>query len=433
MGHEGSGSYRSLQKRLDSFPQGAPASETLFKILEVLFSEKEALLVSKLPLVPFTVKDASKLWKMSEEESFKVLDELADKGLLFDSYKNDEHSYVLAPTMAGFFEFSLMRTDGKFDRKILSELYHEYINVEEDFMHDVFTLDPPVARVFVHEDQLPKERELVILDYERAVKVIESAGCITVGTCYCRHKMEHMGKACNMPQDVCLTFNGSARTLSKHGIAKEISKEEAMKILNRVRELGLVQIGDNVQDSVNWICNCCGCCCEAILGYKRLGYMPKLNSNFQPEILEKDCIGCGVCVEKCPVDAIRLEDKKAVVDIDVCFGCGVCARFCPSKAIEMERREKTKFVPKDSMERIVINAIERGKLQNFLFKNQELWTVNSMRRFLKILFSLPPAKWAMANQQLRSRFLTSYAMRMYKKKPEMFGGKEPDYSHPELD
>jgi Pyruvate/2-oxoacid:ferredoxin oxidoreductase delta subunit len=433
MGHEGFGSYRSLQKRLDSFPQGAPPSETLFKILEVLFSEEEALLVSKLPLVPFTVSDASKLWKIDKKETFKILDGLADKGLLFDSDKEGVHQYILAPTMAGFFEFSLMRTDGKFDRKVLSELYHQYINVEEGFVNDVFTLDPPVARVLVHEDQLPKERELVILDYERAVKIIETAGCITVGTCYCRHKMEHMGKACDMPQDVCLTFNGSARTLSKHGIAKEISKEEAMKILKKVRELGLVQIGDNVQDNVNWICNCCSCCCEAILGYKRLGYIPKINSNFQPEIKVSDCTGCGVCVKKCPVDAIRLEKGKAEVDVDACFGCGVCSRFCPSSAIEMIRREKTKFVPKDSMERIVINAIERNKLQNFLFKNQELWTVNSMRRFLKIIFSPPPAKWALANDQLRSRFLNSYMRRMYKKNPSLFGGKEPDYSHPELD
>jgi Pyruvate/2-oxoacid:ferredoxin oxidoreductase delta subunit len=418
---------------LDRFSQGAPASDALFKILEVLFSEEEALLVSKLPLVPFTVSDASKLWKMDKKETFRILNGLADKGLLFDSDKEGEHQYILAPTMAGFFEFSLMRTDGKFDRKVLSELYHQYINVEEDFVNDVFTLDPPVARVLVHEDQLPKERELVILDYERAVKIIETAGCITVGTCYCRHKMEHMGKACDMPQDVCLTFNGSARTLSKHGIAKEISKEEAMKILKKVRELGLVQIGANVQDNVNWICNCCSCCCEAILGYKRLGYIPKINSNFQPEIKVSDCTGCGVCVKKCPVDAIRLEKGKAEVDVDVCFGCGVCSRFCPSSAIEMIRREKTRFVPKDSMERIVINAIERNKLQNFLFKNQELWTVNSMRRFLKILFSLPPAKWALANDQLRSRFLNSYMRRMYKKNPSLFGGKEPDYSHPELD
>jgi len=432
MGHKTSGSYSNLQKRLNRATQGAPASEALFRILEVLFSEEEAELVSKLPLVPFSIDDAAKVWKMDKKESFKILDGLADKGILFDSEKDETHYYMLAPTMAGFFEFSLMRTDGKFDRKVLSELYYQYINVEEDFLHEVLNIDPPIDRVFVHEDQLP-DRELVILDYERATKVIETASCITVGTCYCRHKMEHMGKACDMPQDVCLTFNGSAKTLSKHGIAKEISKEEAMEILKKVRDLGLVQIGDNVQQGVNWICNCCSCCCEAILGYKRLGYMPKVNSNFQPEIRVSDCVGCGVCVEKCPVDAIRMEGKKAVVDVDVCFGCGVCSRFCSSDAIKMTRREKTRFIPKDSMERIVINAIDKNRLQNYLFKNQELWTYTSMRRFLKILLGLPPMKWAGANQQLRSKFLTSYARRMYKKKPSIFGYKEPDYSHPELD
>ncbi len=430
MGHQTSASFFKLQKRLDLSTQGAPASDTLFKILEVLFSEEEAELVSKLPLVPFSVDEAAKLWKMNGEDTFKILDGLSDKGILFDSEREEGHFYFLAPTMAGFFEFSLMRTDGKFDRKVLSELYYQYINVEEDFLHQVLAIEPPIDRVFVHEDQVG--RELVILDYEKATEVIDSASCITVGTCYCRHKMEHLGKACDYPQDVCLTFNGSAKTLSKHGIAKEISKEEARKILDHVREIGLVQIGDNVQTGVNWICNCCSCCCEAIQGYKRLGYMPKVNSNFQPEIKATNCTGCGICAGRCPVDAIAIKEGKAVVDIGICFGCGVCSRFCPGSAIEMVRRETTRFVPKDSMERIVMNAIESGKLQNYLFKNQDLWTYDSMRKFIGVLLGLPPAKWALANDQLRSRFLTSYARRMYKKDPSMFGNREPDYSHPEL-
>jgi ferredoxin len=430
MGHKDSASYRDLQKRLDLSTQGAPASETLFKILEVLFTEEEAELVSKLPLVPFTTKDAASIWKTDEKDAFEILDELADKGILFDSENKGKHYYRMAPTMAGFFEFSLMRTDGKFDSKVLSELYHQYINVEEDFLHEVLSIDPTIARIFVHENQL--ERELVILDYEKATRVIDTASCITVGTCYCRHKAEHLGKACDMPQDVCLTFNGAAKTLSKHGIAREISKEEAKEILNEVRELGLVQVGDNVQDGVNWICNCCSCCCEAIQAYRRLGYMPKVNSNFQPSIGDI-CTACGVCVNKCPVDAITLAGNKAKVDIETCFGCGVCSRFCPSDAIEMVRREKTRFVPKDGMERIVMNAIDQGKLQNYLFKNQDLWTHEFMRKFLGLILRLPPAKWTLANRQLRSRFLTSYARKMFRKDPSLFNYIEPDYSHPEMD
>jgi Pyruvate/2-oxoacid:ferredoxin oxidoreductase delta subunit len=432
MGHQTSKSYLKLQERLDRSTQGAPASDTLFRILEVIFSDEEAELVSKLPLVPFSTEVASKLWNMDEKGAFAVLDTLADKGILFDSDMNGIHQYMLAPTMAGFFEFSLMRTDGKFDRKVLSELYYEYINVEEEFLHQVLAITPPIERVFVHEDLVRQDNELVILDYERATKVIETASCITVGTCYCRHKAEHVGRSCDNPQDVCLTFNGAARTLSRHGIAREITKKEAMDILKRVRELGLVQIGDNVQTGVNWICNCCSCCCEAIQGYKRLGYMPKVNSDFKPEMDLVKCTGCGMCVKRCPVDAIILKNDKAIVDVDVCFGCGVCSRFCPTESVDMVRRDITRFIPKDSMERIVLNAIESGKLQNFLFNDQELWTYGAMRRFIGIMLKLPPAKWALANRQLRSRFLTSYARRMYQKNPSLFGNIEPDYSHPEL-
>ena len=127
MGHTTKKSYLNLQQRLDKSTQGAPSSEALFKILEILFSEQEAKLVSVLPLNLFTAKKASKLWKKDIKEAQEILDELAGKGLLMDLDNKGQQVYVLAPTMAGFFEFSLMRTDGKFDRKILSELYYQLL------------------------------------------------------------------------------------------------------------------------------------------------------------------------------------------------------------------------------------------------------------------------------------------------------------------
>ena len=160
-----------------------------------------------MPIKPFTVKIASKRWKKSTKEAKQILNTLADKGLLLDIFNGKEQTYVLPPTMTGFFEFSLMRTDGKFDRKVLSELFHQYINVESGFLNEVMAVDPSLARVLVHECSLQEKHKSEILDYERASKIIETATCITVGTCYCRHKMEHKGLACNMPQDVCLTFN----------------------------------------------------------------------------------------------------------------------------------------------------------------------------------------------------------------------------------
>ncbi len=405
MGHITSKNYLSLQKRLDMNAQGAPASESLYKILEILFSAEEAEKVSLLPIMPFGVGEAAKRWKLSEKETEKILMELASKGLLLDMNNNGAQIYVLAPTMAGFFEFALMRTDGRFDRKVLSELFYNYINEEDDFVEKVLMQKTPIARTMVHEKTIQVKDQSEVLDYERATHIINSASCITVGTCYCRHKMEHIGKACAAPQDVCLTFNTAAESLIKHKIARQISKEEAMAVLDKCVDYGLVQIGDNVQNEVNWMCNCCGCCCEAIQAYKKIGYRRKINSNFFALVNSEKCVACGICASKCPVEAIKIINNKAVVDEDICIGCGVCERRCGAKAITIERRKKLMMVPLDSFERCVINAIETNKLQNYIFDNYGLWTNELLRHLVGILFKLSPAKFLIANRQLKSQFL----------------------------
>ena len=46
------------------------------------------------------------------------------------------------------------------------------------------------------------------------------------------------------------------------------------------------------------------------------------------------CTGCNACVEVCPVDAMKIEDGKAVVTDD-CVDCGACAGQCPVEAISL--------------------------------------------------------------------------------------------------
>ena len=131
--------YRRLTERLNRFPQGAPPSKLLTKILMVLFKEKDAERVSLLPIRPFTARRAARIWQVSNSVSRKILDGLAQKALLVDFEVAGEMHYVLPPPMAGFFEFSMMRVRDDIDQKLLGELFFEYLNVEEDFVRELFT------------------------------------------------------------------------------------------------------------------------------------------------------------------------------------------------------------------------------------------------------------------------------------------------------
>ena len=187
--------YTALVERLNRFPQGAPPSELLYKILQLLFTEREASLVALLPIKPFTVADASRAWRMPVAAAQQVLDTLADRAILLDIDDHGQQRYVLPPPMAGFFEFSMMRVRGDIDQHMLAELFYQYMNVEEDFIKALFTRgETQLGRVFVHEPAVPDGLALHVLDYERASHIVQERHARSAsGTCYCRHKMAHVG------------------------------------------------------------------------------------------------------------------------------------------------------------------------------------------------------------------------------------------------
>lgn len=419
-------SYSNLAARLNRFPQGAPPTGLLFKILKVLFSEDEAQMVSLLPIKPFTALQASQIWKTDLNTTQKTLDCLADRGLLVDIEQDDHQIYALPPPMAGFFEFSLMRIRNDIDQKALSELFYQYLNVEEDFIKALFTQgETQLGRVFVNEPALSGENSLHVLDYERASEVIKTAKHIAVGICYCRHKMEHLGKNCNAPLDICMTFNNSAASLSKHGIARKIDAVECMDLLHQAYDHNLVQFGENVREQVNFICNCCGCCCEAMIAARKFAILnPVHTTNFIPEIIESNCTGCGKCVMVCPVESMSMVSandpkqknrKKAQLDEETCLGCGVCVRACSHQSLILKSRAKKVITPLNGTHKAVIMAIERGKLQHLLFDNRVLWSHRALAAVFGVLLKLPPIKQAMASTQIKSRYFEQLIQRKMKR------------------
>jgi ferredoxin len=408
--------YSELVERLNRFPQGAPPSDTLYKILQILFSEREAQLVALLPIKPFTAEKASQVWKMDLTETRKVLDELSSRAILVDVEREGKTTYTLPPPMAGFFEFSMMRLRGDIDQKVLGELFYQYMNVEEEFIRQLFVRgETQLGRIFVHESSLSMENALHVLDYERASEVIRTASHRGVGVCYCRHKMMHLGRNCDAPMEICMSFNSTAQSLTGHGYAHTVDVSEGMDLLQQAYEKNLVQFGENVREGVNFICNCCGCCCEAMIAARKFGILnPVHTSNFLPVISEEDCNGCGKCVSACPIEAMTLVStndphhpkmKKAKVDEEACLGCGVCMRTCSHDALSLRSRPQRVITPVNSVHRVVMMAIERGDLQNLIFDNYVLWNHRALAAVMGVVLQLPPIKQVLVSQQLKSRYL----------------------------
>jgi ferredoxin len=196
-----------------------------------------------------------------------------------------------------------------------------------------------------------------------------------------------------------------------------------MNLLNKAYDHGLVQFGDNVKNGVNFICNCCGCCCEAMIATRRFAILnPVHTTNFIPRIDSKKCSGCGKCTDACPVEAMTLvsannphkpKARKAVLNEEICLGCGVCVRACTTDALRLESRKERVITPVNSVHRVVLMAIERGKFQNLVFDNHALVSHRAMAAILGAILKMPPVKQIMASKQMKSKYLETLLKRVY--------------------
>lgn len=425
--------HERLRQRLDQGVIGAPAHKALYEILGLLFSAEEAEIAARMPFGFSSTRKLARLWGKDEGTLQAKLDGMADKGLLFDLQRKGRSYWYLNPLVIGFFEFTMMRIRTEVDQKALAHRMWEYMFEDPSmaFMREVGPKgETQLFRPLVHEEALP-ESYVEVLDHERASHLVHEAGAWTVGLCHCRHVAMHRGKPCvkavgrGEPMEVCLSFGDPARYFARRGMGRAIDESEAMDILHRAKAAGLVQLGDNVQRRPTFLCNCCSCCCELLEGYRRLKDTPFLQtSNYIPTVQHDACTRCGACVKACPVQALTLEEipgvdaasvsgpgkkrltHKVVLDQEFCLGCGVCATTCQKNAIPMTPRSRRVHTPETTIERVMTMALERGKLQNLIFDQPDHKGHEVMRRFFKVLLSLPPSKRLLANQQLKSRFVS---------------------------
>ena len=353
---------RHLQKRLHKNPVGLPEHPSVFEILSILFTEREAVVGSKFPLGLVTIEELQNATGVNREELEGILKGMMKKGLVVNAMKNDQVRYLLSPGLTGFFEFTFMRTNESLPMKRLAELMSTYRNTPE-FVQEFFAPGTSRGRTYLYSDALPQVKSEV-LSFQKASEHIKIAGRGSLTKCYCRHEAWHLGKNCSAPiDDICMSLGNASDFLVKEGFARRASVDELLETLKRAEDLGLVHIGDNVLEQTTFICNCCGCCCGFLQGItlhhlKHAVTTTHLIATLDPE----ECNGCEVCVDHCQIKGIRMEGDYPIVDEEFCLGCGVCAHFCASGAMKMMEREKKVIPPRTYKELMVRLMKEKGRI-----------------------------------------------------------------------
>ena len=338
--------YRELQQHLDEFAVGFPATESgvEIRILRHLFSPDEAKLATILDDKYETLEavyERAKDLVSSPVELKKILDKMVSKGSIHFKKVEGERHYANAHLIIGMFEYQL----DKLTKEFLED-FAQY--AKEGFGMELFGNEVPQFRTIPVEESVTPEHQLPT--YEELRKVVENAqGPITVQKCICRQAHELIGDLCKATsrQETCMVFGDMAQVYLDEGWGRAVSKEEALELLRKNEEEGLVLQADNAQQT-EFICSCCGCCCGVLSSLKEFPNVAQfLKPRYYAEIDPELCVGCGTCIDRCQLDAIKSRKEISKVNIKRCIGCGNCVAVCPEEAIKLIKRDKVGEPPEN--------------------------------------------------------------------------------------
>ena len=332
-----------------------------YELAEEFFSPEEAAVYMAIPRGFSPAETVAKNLGKNEEEVATLLESMADKGLCTAGRMGEKTFYGAPPLVPGIFEFQFMRgTSTERDRK-LARLIHTYKSAVNKNRGPQKISFPPNRVITV--DRVVKA-ENKVHTYDQVKSYIEKYDPLAVSTCFCRHEAKLIDEEndCGKPNDVCMQFGMGAQFVIDRNMGRKIDKDEAMAILIKSEEAGLVHAAMNRQE-IEFLCNCCSCHCmilQTALAQPKPGIA--LNSGFMPTWDVDLCTACDTCIERCPTDAliVGVEDVPEV-NLDRCIGCGVCATGCPSEAIWLAERPGVPMPPLD--QNALKEAIKAGQAQ----------------------------------------------------------------------
>jgi len=328
--------------------------DSMMEVLRLQFTPKEADVAVKVGFEGGNLDQIQKRTGIFKSQLKQMLYTMATKGTMWITPLTDDPVYKTIG-MAGP---GIIETGGwgniRFPHSVsLMKALHK---LEHDFtIKCLADLGMPLGRVWATPEALPDDA----IPSENVAEAIRGAGYWGVSACSCRlpHWIADPGNHCEHLLDTCLFLGNMARWGVEHGMCREITYEDAVDILKKSNENGLV----HTYDPNMFICNCCHDCCVFFTGIRETGAQMLFPSEFVARMDEEACTACGVCADRCPVDAIEV-GEVAAVDRKKCLGCGVCYPSCPTEAVSLVRRsmEDMPEVTEDMQKKIA----EFSKWQN---------------------------------------------------------------------
>lgn len=350
--------FAKLARHLDSLPAGYPETESgvELRILRKLFTPAEASLAMHMTLIAEESRVIAYRAGIPAEKAGHMLNEMDRKGLVFSiKMKGGPRRFRIQQFVIGFWE-------GQVDR-LTPELIRDFDEYLPQFVDFELWQKMPQMRTIPIGEAIPVEKN--VLPYEQVEVLVNEHEIFAVHNCICRQENHMSGHGCEKPLESCLSFGSAAERSIRLNLGREISRDEVLSILRRADEAGLVLQTSNARKAF-FICTCCGCCCGVLRTVKN---EPKpanrLSSPFRVSLDRDACTGDGICVERCQMDAIRIEENKAAVDMDRCIGCGLCVSACPADALTLVRKPVSEqpYVPKTTREQYIRLGQVSGRMK----------------------------------------------------------------------